>query len=109
MMPSLSLSSISSASSVPTMIKVDKATSEHLVGPDWTMNMQICDICNSDHLMAKEVVKGVKRRLQHKNNRVQLLTLTLLETMVKNCGEYIHRQIAERKLLDEMIKIVKKK
>ncbi|XP_074315895.1 TOM1-like protein 6 [Silene latifolia] len=109
MMPSLSLSSISSASSVPAMIKVDKATSELLVGPDWTMNMQICDICNSDHLMAKEVVKGVKRRLQHKNNRVQLLTLTLLETIVKNCGEYIHRQIAERKILDEMIKIVKKK
>lgn len=28
---------------------------------------------------------------------------------MKNCGEYVHFQIAERNLLGEMIKIVKKK
>ncbi|KAL2899984.1 TOM1-like protein 6 [Bienertia sinuspersici] len=107
MLPSLSLSSSSSSSSATS--RVDKATSELLVGPDWTMNMDICDFCNSNHWLAKDVVKEVKRRLQHKNPKVQLLTLTLLETMVKNCGEYIHYHIAERKILDEMIKIVKKK
>ncbi|KAL9238952.1 hypothetical protein vseg_013317 [Gypsophila vaccaria] len=106
MIPSLSLSS---SSSISTTIRVDKATSELLVGPDWTMNMQICDLCNSNHWMAKDLVKGVKRRLKHKNPRVQLLTITLLEAMVKNCGEYIHYQIAERKILDELVKIFKKK
>ncbi|KAJ8431544.1 hypothetical protein Cgig2_009622 [Carnegiea gigantea] len=105
MMPSLSTSS--SSASVTT--RVDKATSELLVGPDWTMNMEICDICNSNHWLAKDVVKSVKRRLQHKSPKVQLLALTLLETMVKNCGEYIHYHMAERKIVDEMIKIVKKK
>lgn len=105
MMPSLSTSS--SSASVTT--RVDKATSELLVGPDWTMNMEICDICNSNHWLAKDVVKSVKRRLQHKSPKVQLLALTLLETMVKNCGEYIHYHIAERKIVDEMVKIVKKK
>lgn len=105
-MPSLSTSSSSSSSATK---RVDKATSELLVGPDWTMNMEICDICNSNHWMAKDVVKEVKRRLQHKNPKVQLLALTLLETMVKNCGEYIHYNIAERKIVDEMVKIVKKK
>lgn len=105
MMPSLSTSS--SSASVTT--RVDKATSELLVGPDWTMNMEICDICNSNHWLAKDVVKSVKRRLQHKSPKVQLLALTLLETMVKNCGEYIHYHMSERKIVDEMIKIVKKK
>lgn len=105
MMPSLSTSS--SSASVTT--RVDKATSELLVGPDWTMNMEICDICNSNHWLAKDVVKSVKRRLQHKSPKVQLLALTLLETMVKNCGEYIHYHMSERKVVDEMIKIVKKK
>lgn len=33
----------------------------------------------------------------------------LLETMVKNCGDYVHFQIAERNILQEMAKIVKKK
>lgn len=36
-------------------------------------------------------------------------TLQLVETMVKNCGDYVHFQITERAILQEMIKIVKKK
>jgi hypothetical protein len=28
---------------------------------------------------------------------------------VKNCGDYVHFQIAEKKILEEMIKIIKKK
>ena len=28
---------------------------------------------------------------------------------MKNCGDYVHFQIAEKKILEEMIKIVKKK
>lgn len=35
--------------------------------------------------------------------------LQLLETMVKNCGDYVHFQIADRNVLQEMVKIVKKK
>ncbi|PPR80852.1 hypothetical protein GOBAR_AA39862 [Gossypium barbadense] len=79
------------------------------MGPDWTMNIDICDSVNSNHWPAKDVVKAVKRRLQHKSSKVQLLALTLLETMVKNCGDYVHFQIAERNILGEMVKIVKKK
>ncbi|CAI9782340.1 unnamed protein product [Fraxinus pennsylvanica] len=59
--------------------------------------------------LAKDVVKALKRRLQHKNPKVQLLALTLLEMIVKNCGDYVHLQIAERSILQEMVKIVKKK
>ncbi|BBH06332.1 Target of Myb protein 1 [Prunus dulcis] len=60
-------------------------------------------------MIAKDVVKAVKRRLQHKSSKVQFLALTLLETMVKNCGDYVHVQIAERNILGEMVKIVRKK
>ncbi|XWS09475.1 hypothetical protein CRYUN_Cryun40dG0087800 [Craigia yunnanensis] len=102
------MSSASSSSSAAT-VAVDKATSDLLIGPDWTMNIDICDSVNSNHWQAKDVVKAVKRRLQHKSSKVQLLALTLLETMVKNCGDYVHFQIAERNILGEMVKIVKKK
>ncbi|XP_020685067.1 TOM1-like protein 6 [Dendrobium catenatum] len=90
-------------------VRVDKATSDLLLGPDWTMNMEICDSINSDPGLAKEVVKAVKKRLQHKSPRVQFLALTLLETMIKNCGDFIHFQVAERDILQEMVKIVRKK
>ncbi|VVB01048.1 unnamed protein product [Arabis nemorensis] len=97
------------SSSASATVAVDKATSDLLLGPDWTTNMEICDSVNSLHWQAKDVVKAVKKRLQHKSPRVQQLALTLLETLVKNCGDYLHHQVAEKNLLGEMVKIVKKK
>ncbi|XP_076922191.1 TOM1-like protein 6 [Bidens hawaiensis] len=89
--------------------RVDKATSDFLSCPDWRINIGICDTINSKPWLAKDYIKAVRTRLQHKNPNVQLLALTLLETIVKNCSEHVHSQIAERKILQEMIKIVKKK
>ncbi|PKA51861.1 hypothetical protein AXF42_Ash008090 [Apostasia shenzhenica] len=89
-------------------VRVEKATSELLLGPDWTMNMDICDSINSDPLHAKDFVKAVKKRLQNKNPRIQFLTLTLLETMIKNCGDFVHFQVVDREILPEMVKLVRK-
>ncbi|XP_039010677.1 TOM1-like protein 6 [Hibiscus syriacus] len=90
-------------------VAVDKATSELLNTPDWTLNINICDSLNSNPRQRKDFLKAVKRRLQHRNYKVQLLALTLLETMVKNCGDFVHYQIDEREVLRDMIKMVKKK
>jgi hypothetical protein len=71
--------------------------------------MEICDICNRDPGQSKDVVKALRKRIGHKNPKVQLLALTLLETAIKNCGDIFHMHVAERDLLHEMVKIVKKK
>ncbi|KAG8377099.1 hypothetical protein BUALT_Bualt09G0133300 [Buddleja alternifolia] len=105
MISSMASISSSSSSSSSATVRVEKATSEFLIGPDWTMNIDICDTLNSNQMLAKDVVKALKKRLLHKNPKVQLLALTLLEMMVKNCGDYVHFQIAERKILQEMVKI----
>ncbi|XP_022754583.1 TOM1-like protein 9 isoform X2 [Durio zibethinus] len=88
---------------------VERATSDLLVGPDWARNIEICDMLNHDPGQVKDVVKGIKKRLRSKNPKVQLLALTLLETIIKNCGDIIHMHVAERGVLHEMVKIVKKR
>jgi len=64
---------------------------------------------NHDPSQAKDVVKTIKKRIGHKNSKVQLLALTLLETLIKNCGDFVHMQVAEKDILHEMVKIAKKK
>eukprot|EP00250_Pteridium_aquilinum_P024341 c28946_g1_i1 orf=334-2217(+) len=88
---------------------VDKATSDLLIGPDWAMNLEICDAINYDPGQARDVVKAVKKRLSNKSPKVQLLALTVLETVMKNCSEIVHQNVAEKEILNEMVKIVKRK
>eukprot|EP00249_Psilotum_nudum_P017267 c26240_g1_i1 orf=337-2337(-) len=88
---------------------VDKATSDLLIGPDWAMNLDICDVVNNDPGQARDVIKAVKKRLGSKNPKVQLLALTVLETLIKNCSGIVHQQVAEKDVLHEMVKIVRKK
>ncbi|KAL4333616.1 hypothetical protein GQ457_07G038420 [Hibiscus cannabinus] len=88
---------------------VEGATSDLLVGPDWARNIEICDMLTNEPGQAKDVVKGIKKKLGSKNSKVQLLALTLLETIIKNCGDIVHMLVAERGILHEMVKIFKKK
>ncbi|KAM7273944.1 hypothetical protein ACFE04_028608 [Oxalis oulophora] len=84
---------------------VEDATAETLDGPDWAMNLDICDMMNHERINSVELIRGIKKRILLKNARIQYLALVLLETCVKNC-EKAFSEVASERILDEMVKLI---
>ncbi|XP_073011403.1 TOM1-like protein 1 [Typha latifolia] len=84
---------------------VEDATAENLEGPDWSTNLEICDMINLGKINSVELIRGIKNRIMLKNPRVQYLALVLLETLVKNC-EKAFSEVAAERVLDEMVKLI---
>jgi hypothetical protein len=84
---------------------VEDATSENLDEPDWSLNLEICDMINNEKINSVELIRGIKKRIMLKSPRVQYFALVLLETLVKNC-EKAFSEVAAERVLDEMVKLI---
>eukprot|EP00252_Welwitschia_mirabilis_P017936 TRINITY_DN4004_c0_g1_i1.p1 TRINITY_DN4004_c0_g1~~TRINITY_DN4004_c0_g1_i1.p1 ORF type:complete len:380 (-),score=77.63 TRINITY_DN4004_c0_g1_i1:31-1170(-) len=84
---------------------VEEATNENMADPDWALNLEICDMINSERISSQDVVRSLKKRIMQKSPRVQFLSLVLLETCAKNCDKIFSEVSAER-VLDEMVKMI---
>jgi len=88
--------------------QIVRATHELLVDPDWSENLNLCDLVNRIPDLGDEVSKRVLKRLTNKKTKVCLLSLTLLETLVKNCPT-IHKYVGTREYMTALIKSLPKK
>lgn len=88
---------------------VKAATSEKLKEMDWAKNIEICELVAQDPGKAKDVIKSIKKCLGSRSKNAQLYAVMLLEMLMNNCGEPIHKQVIDNGLLPILVKIVKKK
>ncbi|EDV27378.1 uncharacterized protein TRIADDRAFT_20773, partial [Trichoplax adhaerens] len=88
-------------------IKIDKATSQVNLDPDWETILQICDSIRQRDVTAKNAVSAIKKKIHDNNPRIAYFSLVVLEACVKNCGSPIHDEIASKNFLDDIRSHVK--
>ncbi|KAM4716089.1 TOM1-like protein 2 isoform 1-T1 [Anableps anableps] len=83
---------------------IERATDGSLQSEDWALNMEICDIINETEDGPKDAMRAVKKRLSgNRNYREVMLTLTVLETCVKNCGHRFHALVTSKDFVDGVL------
>uniref|UniRef100_A0A8C2JED8 Target of myb1 membrane trafficking protein n=1 Tax=Cyprinus carpio TaxID=7962 RepID=A0A8C2JED8_CYPCA len=80
------------------------ATSSSLPSEDWGLNMEICDIVNETDEGPKDAVRAIKKRiLGNRNFKEVMLTLSVLEACVKNCGHKFHIYVSTRDFVENVL------
>ncbi|ODN02188.1 TOM1-like protein 2 [Orchesella cincta] len=95
--------------STPIGQKIEHATDAALASENWALNMEICDLVNSAEDGPKDSVRAIRKRLQQnagKNYTVVMYTLTVLETLVKNCGKRFHILVCQKDFGQELVKLI---
>ncbi|KAM3863819.1 target of Myb1 membrane trafficking protein [Diretmus argenteus] len=90
--------------STPVGHRIECATSSSLQSDDWALNMEICDIINSTEEGPKDAVRAIRKRIVgNKNFREVMLSLTVLEACVKNCGHRFHILVSTRDFIEGVL------
>ncbi|XP_058876969.1 TOM1-like protein 2, partial [Acipenser ruthenus] len=88
----------------PVGQRIDKATDGSLQSEDWGLNIEICDIINETEEGPKDAIKALKKRIVgNKNFNEVMLSLTLLEACVKNCGHRLHVLVSSREFVEGVL------
>ncbi|KFR17304.1 Hepatocyte growth factor-regulated tyrosine kinase substrate, partial [Opisthocomus hoazin] len=86
----------------------DKATSQLLLETDWESILQICDMIRQGDTQAKYAVNAIKKKVNDKNPHVALYALEVMESVVKNCGQTVHDEVANKQTMEELKEILKR-
>ncbi|KAI8815409.1 putative vacuolar sorting-associated protein [Cladochytrium replicatum] len=88
---------------------IEKVTSENLpVGSeDVELSLEIADKIKSKQFPAKPTAQFMKKRINHKNPNVQILTLKLVDFCVKNAGHHFVVEVASREFSENLSSLVR--
>ncbi|KAJ2709505.1 ESCRT-0 subunit protein hse1, partial [Coemansia spiralis] len=71
--------------------------------------MEVCDRVGSDSERAQQCFEVVNERVMHRNANVVLYTMTLVQSMVENCGQGVRQQVASRAFTTTLTRVLNDK
>ncbi|XP_064107517.1 hepatocyte growth factor-regulated tyrosine kinase substrate-like isoform X1 [Macrobrachium nipponense] len=86
---------------------LEKATSPLLLDIDWDSTLHIVDLIRQGDVNPKAAVQSLVNRLKDTNPNVVLLALQVFESVVKNCGQSVHEQVAIRAVMEQVHDILR--
>ena len=84
--------------------EIDVATDEFSNEPDWAKNMEIIDKLNRMTFLCPTAIAKIRKRLKTKNPEIEILALSLLEGIIKNCPTS-HKNVADPDFVRYLIKV----
>ncbi|KAJ2320259.1 ESCRT-0 subunit protein hse1, partial [Coemansia sp. RSA 2702] len=88
---------------------VKKTTSEMLTTENWELIMEVCDRVGTDTERAHQCFEVINERLLHRNANVVLYTLTLVNSMIDNCGQSVRQEVSSRAFTTTLTRILNDK
>ena len=75
---------------------------------DWDLTIEICDLAKAAPEASADALVGLKKRLAaNQPPPTLLLSLGLLESLMKNCGAHTHQMVARKSFLgDALVKLL---
>ncbi|KAG8220769.1 hypothetical protein J3R82DRAFT_2200 [Butyriboletus roseoflavus] len=83
---------------------VVKATDENLTSENWEVILNLCDKVQEEVLAMSSA--ALIKRLAHRSPNVQLYSLSLAESLSKNCRIDLHRELASRAFTQALEKLI---